>query len=114
MSLSGPNKRLTALLVKKSVSHHKVKSVDPLMTKGTEATTMDSGKPVRKKSQGTHSRVLMSWEKDITLGAMATRAPVLYALENIPEKIAEVEGQLLCIPTPPPPPALPPYCDNAA
>ena len=42
---------------------------------------------------GTHHRILMSWERDYPLGLAATRAPVLYALDKIPEKLKAVKGQ---------------------
>lgn len=36
----------------------------------------------------------MSWERDYPLGLDATRAPVLYALDTIPEKVRAVKGQI--------------------
>ena len=47
------------------------------------------------KTMSNHYRILMSWERDYPLGLRATRAPVLYALDNIPEKVKAVKGQFL-------------------
>ena len=44
-------------------------------------------------STSNHYRILMSWERDYPLGLQATRAPVLYALDNFPEKVRAVKGQ---------------------
>ena len=45
-------------------------------------------------SPSNHYRILMSWERDYPLGLDATRAPVLYALDTIPEKVRAVKGQI--------------------
>ena len=39
-----------------------------------------------------HQKILMSWERDYPLGLQATRAPVLYALVNIPDKLKDIKG----------------------
>lgn len=53
-------------------------------------------KKENKKMENTasaHYRILMSWERDYPLGLRATRAPILYALEKIPDKLKAVKGQ---------------------
>lgn len=35
----------------------------------------------------------MSWEEDFQRGSEATKAPVLYAVENMSEQLAAVEGK---------------------
>lgn len=40
----------------------------------------------------THYRVLMSWESDYLRGSKATRGPILYAMEKLPEELEAVEG----------------------
>ena len=39
-----------------------------------------------------HHHILMSWERDYPLGLRATRAPVLYAMTNIPDQVRAVKG----------------------
>ena len=41
----------------------------------------------------THYRVLMSWESDYLRGSKATRGPILYAMEKLPEELKAIEGQ---------------------
>lgn len=39
-----------------------------------------------------HQKLLMRWEKDLTLGSKARTAPMLYMLEKMPEELAAVKG----------------------
>ena len=41
-----------------------------------------------------HYRILKSWEPDYSLGLNATRAPILFSLEKMHEKLRAVKGQL--------------------
>ena len=45
-----------------------------------------------KEESRTHYRVLMSWESDYLRGSKATRGPILYAMERLPEQLEAIEG----------------------
>ena len=45
----------------------------------------------------THYRVLMSWESDYLRGSKATRGPILYAMEKVPDQLNSIKGKLVCI-----------------
>lgn len=43
----------------------------------------------------THFRVLMSWESDYLRGSKATRGPILYVMDKMPEQLEAIKGQFL-------------------
>ena len=45
-----------------------------------------------KSKLSTHYKFLMSWESDFFKGSMSTKAPVLYALDTIADKLAASKG----------------------
>ena len=54
--------------------------------------TQSSEKTNPDTSISAHQRILLSWERDYPLGHDATRAPVLYALDHMAEKLEAVKG----------------------
>lgn len=63
----------------------------------TPSVSGSSTRSHRRGSPGTirrsnHTKILASWESDADRGSQATRGPVLYALETIPDKLAAVKG----------------------
>ena len=59
-------------------------------TNDVKAIVSDRGEARSKESN--HHKLLMRWEKDVPLGSRACTAPMLYALERIPDKLAAVKG----------------------
>ena len=57
-----------------------------------EATADKMGTPEKSTKLSTHYKFLMSWEKDFFKGSMSTKAPVLYALDTIADKLATRKG----------------------
>ena len=41
-----------------------------------------------------HHKLLMSWEPDYPRGLQATRAPILFAIENMEDKLKEITGRI--------------------
>lgn len=41
-----------------------------------------------------HHKLLMSWEPDYPRGLQATRAPILFAIENMEDKLKDIKGQI--------------------
>ena len=40
-----------------------------------------------------HRRVLMSWEEDLRRGCLATKGPVLFAVENMGARLKGIKGE---------------------
>ena len=62
-----------------------------LQSKKKKKRKIRDGRSERRRANS-HYQILMSWERDYPLGLQATRAPILYAMETIPEKLKAVRG----------------------
>ncbi len=71
-----------------SLSRSKMSPLPP----GQSSVWSHGKSPYLATQISTHTKILLSWETDADRGSMATRGPVLYALERIPEKLATVTG----------------------
>ena len=55
-----------------------------------------TGTAEKSTKLSTHYKFLMSWESDFFKGSMSTKAPVLYALDTIADKLAASKGLFSC------------------
>ena len=67
-----------------------------LRNKKKKKRKIRDGRSERRRANS-HYQILMSWERDYPLGLQATRAPILYAMETIPEKLKAVRGTVRTI-----------------
>ena len=73
-------------------SKQEIASKTQTQKKIDEATANKTETPEKSTKLSTHYKFLMSWEKDFFKGSMSTKAPVLYALDTIADKLATRKG----------------------
>ena len=61
---------------------------------GLSKTRLPKDKEVKSDDTlSNHHKLLMSWEPDYLRGLNATRAPVLFAIEKMKDKLKDIKGQ---------------------